>query len=114
MSFHLLIFSYVLDNKVALATSYRKTTQFLDLHNIDYLPATAGPFMLLNLGSHLTKVNFEQEQALWKRMIHNGIYLSPGFAYHVHQPGYFRLTFALPWDTLEIGLQRLVDTIKSN
>ncbi|CAO3611888.1 unnamed protein product [Mucor hiemalis] len=103
---------YLEENRCALAASYSKTTEFLKLHNVNYLEAEAGPFMLLDLKSYFDEPTFEFEKTVWHRMVNNGVYLAPGFAFHSHRPGFFRLTFALPWDVLQIGLNRMIQVLK--
>lgn len=102
----------MLENRCALAESYSRTTEFLTLHNIDYLEAEAGPFMMIDLGPHFNESSFEYEKTLMHRMLDQGVYLAPGFAFHTHRPGFFRLTFALPWNELHAGLNKLLKAIK--
>jgi DNA-binding transcriptional MocR family regulator len=84
----------------------------LRLHNIDYLEAEAGPFMLLDLQPYMKEPKDEYEKVLVHRMVDHGVYVAPGFAFHTHRPGFFRLTFALPWDELQDGLIKLVKALK--
>lgn len=79
----------------------------MKLHNIDYIEGEAGVFFLIDVRSSGIST-FSEEEALVSRMIQHGVYLAPGFAFHTTEPGFFRLTFSLPWSILETGLKQLV------
>lgn len=49
----------------------------------------------------------ECETELSWRMISSGVWLATGEAYRSEDPGWFRLTFAVPISELDVGLQRL-------
>lgn len=100
---------YLQENRQLLAETYVKTTQFLNENNIDFIPGEAGPFFMIDVRSivrrnHNREATFEDENQIWHNMITHGVYLAPGFVFHSIVPGFFRLTFALPWETLEHGL----------
>jgi len=48
------------------------------------------------------------EERLFTRLLQeHKIYIAPGSTYHYPVPGFFRLTFSVPPDHLDLGLQRL-------
>ncbi|CEP09166.1 hypothetical protein [Parasitella parasitica] len=109
--------TYLQENRQALANTYLKTTRFLKEHNIDFIPGEAGPFFMIDLRSiirqkHNRETTFNDENQLWYKMIDCGVYLAPGFAFHTQYPGFFRLTFALPWETLEHGLNIMLKALE--
>lgn len=100
-----------MENRQALAESYKKTTQFLKTHDVDYIEAEAGPFMLLDLRKYV-EPTFEANKLLWRRLLDSGVYFAQGVGFYTPEPGYLRLTFALPWSVLEIGLTRFIKELK--
>ncbi|OLY82286.1 1-aminocyclopropane-1-carboxylate synthase 2 [Smittium mucronatum] len=116
-----------------LYQNYIKTTTFLDKKGIFYIPAQAGlfimvdikPFLLIWKNNHLktnesmlksTKdLTFEDEQQLWIASIERGrIYYSPGVNFKAHEPGWIRLVFSQPWDSLKLGLERLIEFFEND
>lgn len=101
-----------------LAEAYTKTTQFLTKHNIDFIPGEAGPFFMIDVRSIIRQkrnreATFEDETQLWHNMItHHNVYLAPSSVFHSRDPGFFRLTFALPWETLEHGLKLVLKSFE--
>ncbi|PVZ98171.1 hypothetical protein BB558_005811 [Smittium angustum] len=118
-----------------LLENYTKTTQFLTENNIKYVPAQAGLFICVNLGNLLIKwknkqlekqygnkyekvlsikqVTFEDEFNMWVDIVHNGrIYITSGFHIRAHEPGWARLIFAIPWEQLKLGLERLIEFVE--
>jgi 1-aminocyclopropane-1-carboxylate synthase len=80
------------------------------LHKIDYIEGEAGVFFLLDVRSHGI-ATFKDEQDLLVRMVDYGVYIAPGFSFYTNEPGFFRLTFALPWPILENGLKQFVKAL---
>jgi 1-aminocyclopropane-1-carboxylate synthase len=103
---------YLLENRQALAVSYTKTTEFLKSHSIRYIAGQAGPFLLVDIRSKLLSSPLESDKLLWHKMLDGGVYLAPGFVFHIKEPGFFRLTFALPWEDLQAGLNRFINALK--
>lgn len=111
-----LLVSYLDSNRKALAESYQLTTDFFTEHNIDYIPTEAGPFLMIDLRSsfkrsHGQELTREDEQTLWHNMMQHGVYIAPGSVFHLETPGLYRVTFALPWEILEKGLNMIVDSL---
>ncbi|GAN10347.1 aminotransferase [Mucor ambiguus] len=108
---------YLQENRQMLAEAYTKTTQFLTKHNIDFIPGEAGPFLMIDVRSIIRrkrnrKATFEDETQLWHNMITHGVYLAMSSVFHTRDPGFFRLTFALPWETLEHGLNLVLKSLE--
>lgn len=66
----------------------------------------AGPFVWINLSKHLSSPTVEAERELAWKMIHNKLWLATGEAYRSEQPGWFRLTFAVDKEELQMGFDR--------
>jgi aspartate/methionine/tyrosine aminotransferase len=99
---------HICDNKKKLKEQYQNTIKYLEEKKIQYLPASGGFFVWLNL-SHLLNTLLpekEREKDLWMRLIEKGVLFSPGSAFHSNQIGWFRIVFTLPSDILFLGLDR--------
>jgi bifunctional pyridoxal-dependent enzyme with beta-cystathionase and maltose regulon repressor activities len=101
-------------NQRRLAESYEHLTQFLRTNTINYRPAQAGSFIWIDLSSFLPKPADQNPQkhaaeiVLYNTFLDHGIYIAGGEAFHTEEEGWFRLTFAVDWDTLHEGLRRMV------
>ena len=99
---------YIKENQSRLKAQYLCTIEYLESKNIEYLPASGGFFVWINL-SHLMDQNLpvaERERELWLRLIDRGVLFSPGSAFHSDQIGWFRIVFTFPLKTLFLGLDR--------
>jgi 1-aminocyclopropane-1-carboxylate synthase len=99
-----------------LADSYTKTTDFLKAHEIPFVPAQAGPFFMIDIRPlirrlHKREATAADERRIWHKMVDHGIYMAPSFVFHCKTPGFFRITFALPWNRLENGLNRMLKSL---
>ncbi|KAI7901020.1 pyridoxal phosphate-dependent transferase [Cokeromyces recurvatus] len=105
---------YILENRQALADNYIRTTQYLKEHQINFIPGEAGLFFLIDIRSLLKKnfneITHEDEKYIWHTLIDHGVYMAPSFVFHSKIPGFFRLTFAIPWEILEKGLDNIIET----
>ena len=98
--------------------SYVKTTEFLNEYQIGYIEAEAGMFFLVDTRSIIRKkyhreATIEDEKKIWQNLIDAGVYLTPGYAFHVETPGFFRLTFSLEWEPLLRGLNAIVQVLNN-
>ena len=73
---------------------------------VDSCDRTCGPFIWLDLSSFLLQNSLQDERDLAREMIEKGVWLATGEAYRSEEPGYFRMTFAIPEQELELGVQR--------
>lgn len=100
-----------MENRKALAVSYTKTTEFLSSQGINYIAAEAGPFLLVDIRNKLASISSESDDLLWTKMMEGGVYLAKGSVFYIDQPGFFRLTFALPWEILHQGLTLFIKSL---
>lgn len=106
-------------NRYVLANSYTKATDFLKAHDIQFLSAQAGPFFMIDIRPIIRRLHdrdatVADERRIWLRMVDHGVYLAPSFAFHFKTPGFFRLTFALPWNRLENGLNIIIKSLNED
>ncbi|KAL8276984.1 hypothetical protein RQP46_010619 [Phenoliferia psychrophenolica] len=101
---------YLTLNQAALSSAYKFTTTWLTSHSIPFRPAHSGHFVLIDLRAFLptsSKTDLEGELALLAKFVSEGVYLGPGFSYGVKTKGFFRLTFSIRRELLEIGMARI-------
>ncbi len=92
-----------------LTKAYNLCTSILRGMNVPYSPANSGPFLWINLSGFLQRKTIESERDLALRMIKAGLWLATGEAYRSEEPGWFRLTFAVPEPEIRLGLERYVE-----
>ncbi|OMJ22248.1 1-aminocyclopropane-1-carboxylate synthase CMW33 [Smittium culicis] len=125
--------SFIVTVQKNLLVSFEKTTSYLNKKKVPFVPGMAGPFLWINIREQLfiwknknlkngekpleslSELTFEDEISMWKDILENGrIYVTSGASYHSEEPGWIRLIFAIPWETLELGLDRLFDFITNS
>ena len=89
-----------------LTEAYDLCTSILQGMNVPNLPANSGPFLWINLSGFLQQKTTESERNLAWRMINEGVWLATAEAYRSEQPGWFRLTFAVPESEIRLSLKR--------
>lgn len=103
------LLEYLLKLVARLTEAYNLCTSVLREMNVPYLPANSGPFLWINLSGFLQRKTIESERDLAWRMIKAGVWLATGEAYRSEEPGWFRLTFAVPEPEMRLGLERYVE-----
>ncbi|KAL6874452.1 1-aminocyclopropane-1-carboxylate synthase [Trichoderma longibrachiatum] len=95
-----------------LSAAYEHCIALLKRHGIPYVPAHAGPFIWIDLSTHLSSPSVEAERELAWKMIENKVWLATGEAYRSERPGWFRITFAVDKAELELGIERVMKSLK--
>ncbi|KAK6018914.1 aminotransferase, class I/II [Ostertagia ostertagi] len=80
-----------------------------NLHDIglEFTPAVAGCFVMIDFRKHLRSQTFEAELSLWKTFCDRGVMLTPGQHVLCPQPGWMRLVFSCSKSELGEGINRL-------
>ncbi len=95
-------------NRARLGEAARRVTSALDAHDIKYVDAEAGFFLLLDLRRFLSEPTFSGEHELFRKMLDANVNLTPGASCRVAEPGFFRLCFAgVETDTAVSGIDRI-------
>ncbi|KAJ1977421.1 hypothetical protein H4R34_003585 [Dimargaris verticillata] len=115
---------FIDENRQALAQAYAHAARFLVRHRIPYIPSRAGHFVWIDLRQFCTANSSattnghgflactpEQEKVLFKRLIDHKVYVTLGQAFSAQESGWFRLTFTLPLDDMNLGLSRLAKAL---
>ncbi|KAI8321728.1 PLP-dependent transferase [Martensiomyces pterosporus] len=109
LSDHRFIDDMLAVSQKCLAENYQLVSSFFDSRGIRYTPCSAGHFVWFQMPvSACTRALQENELAVWENIIlENRVYMPSGRAFFSNEPGWFRLTFAIDREQLELTLQRL-------
>lgn len=92
-------------NTKRLRRAAQITIQFAEFHGLTYYKPVAGLYIWLRLPVECK--TFDEEEALVQRCSELGVFVGSGSDYAEPQPGWFRLTFAIPEEKLLEGLRRV-------
>jgi 1-aminocyclopropane-1-carboxylate synthase len=96
-----------------LVESYRHVTGLLEEHSVRFLPVEGGIVLWLDLRRFLPSDTFEGERELFVKVFEEcRVSISPGYAFHCVEPGWFRLCFTVPEPHRTEGLKRLFQHLK--
>lgn len=96
-----------------LAAAFARLASRLGAAGIPVAPGEAGVFAWLDLRAFLAEPTFEAEARLFTRCFEEArVSVTPGAAFHMAEPGWFRLCFAWPDAVLDEGLERLIACLR--
>ncbi|KAI9274573.1 pyridoxal phosphate-dependent transferase, partial [Phascolomyces articulosus] len=98
-------------NQRRMADAYAYATSLLIKHGLNYIPSEAGHFLVVDATSHPKIHTIDDEKAVFVALLEQGVYIAPGHIFHTRKPGYFRLTFTLDRQKLEIGITKLAQVL---
>ncbi|KAK8739873.1 hypothetical protein OTU49_003238 [Cherax quadricarinatus] len=98
---------YIPTNQQRLYTAYHKARQRLQAMGVVTKKATAGLFLWANMQAFLQPCTKDREMALFMALVKGGVCILPGQKMHCANPGWFRIMFAVPEETLDKGLSRM-------
>lgn len=118
LSDHSRVLKYYLDeNKTRLREAYEYATSRLRSLGIKHEHSNAGFCIMIDLSRYLPKLcepdQIKEESCFLKLLNEHKLLIAPGMLYHYPKPGFFRLTFTVPRDQLNLGLERLTDFVHS-
>ncbi|POW20796.1 hypothetical protein PSHT_03083 [Puccinia striiformis] len=117
--------SYLKENRIRLSKAHQMVTDSLKQLKISFNnPSNGGFFLMIDLSRYIDSNDDEKEteggtnntaeERLFERLLKEcKIYIAPGKVYNYPKPGFFRLTFTVPSDQLELGLKRLARFMES-
>ncbi|KAM4689056.1 1-aminocyclopropane-1-carboxylate synthase-like protein 1 [Discoglossus pictus] len=94
-------------NKQRLKESQKILVNGLQDLGIPVIQGSAGLYVWADFRKFMKSQTFEAEMELWMKLIKEKVYIAPGKAFECYEPGWFRLTFSLTSDILEICIQKL-------
>ncbi|OAG01875.1 putative acc synthase [Paraphaeosphaeria sporulosa] len=117
---------FKLENRKVLGKHCTMLRSFLDQHKIPYYDHVhAGVFVWVDLRRYLrgnsaprpaisaAGINHDQEVELFKRFLGAGVVVSQGSSFGTEELGWYRISFAMDEQALNLGLQRLGNCLKS-
>ncbi|WWC89629.1 uncharacterized protein L201_004554 [Kwoniella dendrophila CBS 6074] len=97
----------IAENRRRLTAASSYCREWFMARGIPAMDTVAGHFMFVDFREHLNITTFDQEKALWQRLMDVGVYTATGGAYHWKYPGFLRITFSVDQELLKVGLQRM-------
>ncbi|NNL47165.1 MAG: aminotransferase class I/II-fold pyridoxal phosphate-dependent enzyme [Acidimicrobiia bacterium] len=86
---------FIAENQRRLRAAYRAATEALDEIQIDYIPSSAGFFLVADFRPFLEEPTWAAESHLWRRILEEAnVNLTPGTSLRCGEPGFFRICFA--------------------
>lgn len=91
-----------------LKTAYDILKDGLGEIDIPIMKAQAGIFVMADFSKYMKKREFDTEHILWEKIYNDlMINISPGKQFGTDRPGWFRMCYAFPDDTVEEACRRL-------
>lgn len=108
-------------NQLKLREAYEYMTSWLKLHDLPYIPSSAGHFLMVDMRPVLSDVTQygrvltitptqtmrERELALSAYLLEHKVAVIPGAACHFVEGGWFRLSFSIRRDFVDIAFARI-------
>ena len=94
---------FLRNNKNACLEALRNVVSFFESHGIPFITPNGGFYLYFNFGKYLKTT----EEALFLDLIDAGVYMPRGEAFFDSNKGWFRITYALKENELNLLLQRL-------
>lgn len=95
-----------------LVEHYTICTRFLRKYSISYNPTNAGFFIWMDLSKYLKEMpghtELQKEKEMNRRLLDSGIHLATSEQFYGEDYGWFRITFAVEKDILELGMKRFI------
>ncbi|KAJ5389309.1 putative inactive 1-aminocyclopropane-1-carboxylate synthase-like protein 2 [Penicillium cataractarum] len=104
--------SILVRGKSRLRIAAEMVGNFMLFHKIAFYSPVAGCFMWVRIGGELATK--ETDAALFEKFEAAGVAVAAGSKFNGGEPGWFRLTFALPRDNLIEGLRRIEIAMEAN
>lgn len=113
-------------NQHELRIAYEHALEWINFHNIPYLPSNAGHFLLIDLRFVLKDIEkykaiipmkpemtlFEREAAFMEVLIKNKVFLGAGQTFHCPEGGWMRLTFSVERNAFNIAVRRIENMLQ--
>lgn len=118
---------FIEQNQLKLRVAYEHITSWLKFHGIPYVPASAGHFLMVDFRAVLSNMDkyasilpitedknmVERESALNAFWMQHKVMPTPGASEHA-EPGWFRFTFSIRRDYIDVALRRIEVAMKWN
>ncbi|CAI6013751.1 unnamed protein product [Clonostachys chloroleuca] len=110
--FHL----YIEESRKKMSAAYSKIATWARKNQIPYVPANAGLFIWVDLGSRFLESypgipEEELEDLIVKALYDNKVLLTRGKDFGAEKPGWFRLVYTVPDETLDEAMARILQAL---
>ncbi|GLT79630.1 hypothetical protein SLA2020_511120 [Shorea laevis] len=107
--------NFLSESSKRLENRYRFLTEGLEKVGVSYVESDAGLFFWMDLRPLLMKQTFDAELELWRVIVDDvKLNISPGYSFHVSEPGWFRVCFAnMDNETVEVALNRIQEFVQT-
>lgn len=85
--------------------------EFLQKMKIPFLKRGSGLYVWVYFGEFVSPLTREGEIAFCQKLLGEGLFINPGCDFHCTDPGWFRIIFSKPIDTLKVALGRFEQVI---
>ncbi|KAK1926199.1 pyridoxal phosphate-dependent transferase [Papiliotrema laurentii] len=99
--------NFITTNRQRLGEAYAFTRKWFNDRGVEVAHSNAGHFAWVNLGGRLGFTDAITEKKVFQTLLDGGVYIAPGTAYHHTVPGWYRVTFSVSRDNLEVGLGKI-------
>lgn len=99
-------------NRARLTEAGKYVREWFEARGVPVAHSNAGNFVWVDIGKRLGCRDAKEEKRIFQRLLDGGVYVAPGTAYHNPEAGWFRITFSVARDNLDVGLgkiERLLD-----
>jgi len=100
----------VLLNAARLSQAYVRVATWLTAHDVEFVPATHGVYVLARFGPHAKTCDDENDVV--RRLRDAGVLVAAGRRFHLRDMGWVRMTIAVNPDVLTQALARIVTELK--
>jgi len=104
--------TFIPANQKRLRSAHKMACDALQEVGISVLPGECGLFIWVDFRELVPTCTFDEEMQLFESMMANGVFIFPGSYFCCPEPGWFRIIFAMETDVLQIGLERIQETVK--
>ncbi|XP_066525560.1 1-aminocyclopropane-1-carboxylate synthase-like protein 1 [Hoplias malabaricus] len=103
---------FLLENRRRLKEAHCCVTTQLKKLSIPYLHRGGGFFIWADFRKYLKEHTFAEELCLWRCFLKHSVLLSCGQAFQCSSPGWFRIIFSDHQQRLQLGLERIRETLE--
>ncbi|GMK59407.1 hypothetical protein CspeluHIS016_0800130 [Cutaneotrichosporon spelunceum] len=94
-------------NRARLTEAGTYVRDWFEARGVPVAHSNAGNFVWVDLGARLGFREAKEEKRIFQRLLDGGVYVAPGTAYHNPEAGWFRITFSVARDNLNVGLDKI-------
>ncbi|EIW73272.1 hypothetical protein TREMEDRAFT_24846 [Tremella mesenterica DSM 1558] len=94
-------------NRAKLGEAHAYIRNWFEERGVKVADSNAGHFVWVDLGGKLKFRDTPREKRVFQSLLDGGVYIAPGTAYHNKTPGWYRVTFSVSRDNLQVGLAKM-------